>query len=117
MTDEQEQIDETEPLVKTSVSLPQYLYTWIKEVVNDKSFNSQSSVMVVALSELKSRMDEQKRAKQKTEKKDVDTAEYDKAVTLVLMFLMNHPELVDEFNDLKKQMRDTTGYTRIVDID
>ena len=49
--------EEQEALVKTSVSLPRYLYDWLVDRVNKKEFNSQSSAMVVALSQLKGEMD------------------------------------------------------------
>lgn len=57
MSEEQDQIDEQESLVKTSVSLPRYIYDWMRETAKRPLFNSQSAVMVVALSELKGKMD------------------------------------------------------------
>ena len=50
-------IEEQDSLIKTSVSLPRYLYQWVKESVKTKKFNSNSSVMVAALAEMKGRME------------------------------------------------------------
>lgn len=51
--------DESGNVIKTSVSLPPYLYEWLHEIVKvDKQrFPSYSSVVVIALSELKGRIE------------------------------------------------------------
>ncbi len=58
MVDEHTKQDDQGTVIKTSVSLPPYLFDWLKEVSKQKRFQSQSSVMVVALAELKGRMEE-----------------------------------------------------------
>lgn len=57
MSDEQLEPEEQGGAVKTSVSLPLYLFEWLKKTSKSKQFNSQSNVMAVALAELKGRME------------------------------------------------------------
>lgn len=71
----EEQINERDTLVKTSVSLPLYLYEWVQDISRKKStkkrkFNSQSAVIITALAELKGRMElrEELAAKESTQR-------------------------------------------------
>lgn len=52
-----EDTEDQDALVRTSVSLPRYLHDWVSQIAKKKPFNSQSSVMIVALSELKGKLD------------------------------------------------------------
>lgn len=124
MTDEQDQIEELDPLVKTSVSMPRYLFDWVVNTAKSPEFNSRSAVMVVALAELKGRMDERKEREERGEKeapKEVAkeapqevTKEYMKGsennyADLLLQLLNIHQELVKEANDLRKKQLGAEG--------
>lgn len=109
MTEERVSVEEDNLIVKTSVSLPKYLYDWLKDVATKTEFNSQSAVMVVALSELKGRMEE--RVKIETENTTLDDEDLPK---LMLKLLSRHQELIDEVNELKRQSHDRVGYNKKV---
>lgn len=72
-----EEVDLSGNVIKTSVSLPPYLYEWLQEVVksNKQKFPSYSSVIVVALAELKGKMDYKNQIKTapKEERSNFDT--------------------------------------------
>lgn len=82
-------------LIKTSVSLPPYLYEWLKLIVDNKTFNSQSSAMVTALAEMKGHMEEREALK-KAEKSEPTSP--DEPMKLLLMFLTEYPEFVEKIN-------------------
>lgn len=75
MSEEQE---ETGNAIRTSVSLPPYLHEWLKEVTKSKKiypkygkFASNSSVVVVALAELKGRIEAREEIEKEPIKKEV----------------------------------------------
>ncbi len=112
MTEEHEQTDDPESLVKTSVSLPRYLYDWMRDTAKGTEFNSQSAVMVVALSELKGRMEA--RDEQKDASKEVTDEDDNRFAALLLQLLNDHQDLVDEVNELRKKQRTPSGnYKRV----
>lgn len=118
MADEQEQINEQDALVKTSVSLPRYLYDWLRDTARDTEFNSQSAVMIVALSELKGRLEGRLEGRanegirKETAIEEIKNASLD-AVTairkaavsnenstaLLINLLTTHEELIEEINN------------------
>ncbi|MDD4588842.1 MAG: hypothetical protein PHG06_00235 [Parabacteroides sp.] len=89
--------------VKTSVSLPAYLFDWIKELVHENKFHSQSAVMATALAEMKGRMEEREELIKQEVKKP--TSE-DDPMTLLLMFLSEYPEYIEKINKMKKERGD-----------
>jgi len=110
MTDAQDTTDEQESLVKTSVSLPRYLYDWMRDTAKRTEFNSQSAVMVVALSELKGRMDERAEHDTRKETPTIPARESDDSfAALLLQLLNNHQDLVEEVNTLRKKQRGAEG--------
>lgn len=72
-----EEVELSGNVIKTSVSLPPYLYEWLQEVVksNKQKFPSYSSVVVIALAELKGKMDYKNQIKvtTKEERSNFDT--------------------------------------------
>lgn len=118
MTGEQEQIDEQDSLVKTSVSLPRYLYDWLRDTAKDTEFNSQSAVMIVALSELKGRLEgrlegranegiRKETAIEEIKKASLDAVtairkaavSNENSTALLINLLTTHEELIEEIND------------------
>ena len=128
MQDESEQPAESGNVVKTSVSLPIHLSDWLTELTKNKQFPSKSSAVVVALSEMKGHMEtieaaakeaqakkeqeiklreaEEQLKKNQNEEKDI--------VTVILKLISNHPELLNEYNELrKKPTAEGVNYTRV----
>lgn len=100
---EQEEQENT-GAVKTSVSLPAYLFDWIKELVHENKFHSQSAVMATALAEMKGRIEERDNM-QKIEKSNVTSP--DEPMKLLLMFLTEYPEFVEKINRMNKGHADS----------
>ena len=110
MTDEQDQTEELDSLVKTSVSIPRYLFDWVVNTAKSPEFNSRSAVMVVALSELKGRMDERAEQGARQEPQNIPAREGDDSfAALLLQLLNNHQDLVEEVNNLRKKQRGAEG--------
>lgn len=84
--------------IKTSVSLPPYLHDWLNKVVRNKTFNSKSGAMVVALSELKGKLDYIESTKGDSNEKRMSMD--DVYISIILKLTSNHPELREEINEI-----------------
>lgn len=100
MSEDQVQ-DESGNAIKTSVSLPPYLHEWLNEVVKSKKFNSKSGAVVVALSEMKGRL-EARENKSETEQVKISNSTENNLIYAGLMLIANHKELIGEWNELVK---------------
>jgi Arc/MetJ-type ribon-helix-helix transcriptional regulator len=107
-TEQDEQ--ESTGVVKTSVSLPLYLFDWIKEMAHENKFHSQSAVMVTALAEMKGRIEEREAIK-KAAKSDPTSS--DEPMKLLLMFLTEYPEFVEKINKMKKEQIGSENLKRV----
>lgn len=97
-------------IIKTSVSLPPYLYEWLKSIVDNKTFNSQSSAMVTALAEMKGRIEEREDINKAAKS---ETTSSDEPMKLLLMFLTEYPEFVEKINKMKKEQISSDNLKRV----
>jgi len=91
-----EEVESSGNVIKTSVSLPPYLYEWLQSVVksNKSKFPSNSSVVVIALAELKGKIDS----------KDMITASHKNERSDFEMFLDTYFQTEEGIEYLKKLM-------------